>query len=106
VARREAGRNRGWWVGTTLESCRNWKAVPLMTDGQAPKRDADDGMDVPVVRVLISSVKRGAESIASNYLHYSIVALDPDEPVTIEAPYEDIGDGFERSIVVELRLHD
>jgi hypothetical protein len=77
-----------------------------MADGHAPKRDADDGAGVPAVRVLISSVKRGAESIASNYLHYGVVTLDRHEPVAIEVPYEDIGDGFERSVIVELRLHE
>jgi hypothetical protein len=77
-----------------------------MTDGQAPERNAADTTGAPAVRVLISSVKRGAESIASSYLHYAIVTLDPNEPTTIEAPYEDIGDGFERTIIVELRLHE
>jgi hypothetical protein len=77
-----------------------------MSGDQTVKRDADDGMGVPVVRVSISSVKRGAESIASDFLYDAIVALDRDEPVAIEVPYEDIGDGFERSVIVELRFHD
>jgi hypothetical protein len=75
-----------------------------MTGDQTAKRDADDGMGVPVVRVSISSVKRGAESIASESLHDAIVALDRREPVAIEVPYEDIGDGFVRSVIVELRF--
>jgi hypothetical protein len=77
-----------------------------MTDDPAAKRDAEDRMGVPEVRVSISIVKRAAESIASNYLHDAIVALDRDEPVAIEVPYEDIRDGCERSVIVELRLHD
>jgi hypothetical protein len=80
--------------------------MPLMTDDQIPERDADEGTGVPVVRVLISSVKRGPESLASSYLHYAIVTLDQNEPVTIEAPYEDMSDGFERTVIVELRLHE
>lgn len=77
-----------------------------MTDDQAPEREADNERLVPAVRLSISMVKRGSESIASNYLHDEIVALDRRKPVAIELPYEDVGDGFERSIVVELRLHD
>jgi hypothetical protein len=77
-----------------------------MTGDKTANRDADDGPGVPVVRVSISSVKRGPESIASDSLHDAIVALDGVEPVAIEVPYEDIGDGFERSVIVELRFHD
>jgi hypothetical protein len=77
-----------------------------MTDGtDAPAGDFDEPV-VPTARVSISIVKRGAESIASSTLHDAIVPLDRNQPSCIEVPYEDIGDGFERSVIVELRLHD
>jgi hypothetical protein len=77
-----------------------------MSDGGDPEAGDLDGPVGRAARVSISIVKRGGDSIASITLHDTIVPLDRHQATAIEVPYEEIDDGFARSVVVEVRFHD